>query len=140
MDAYQCGVTTPPDGRQPEKGRSKLSNSLFAVHGLSGNSKAGRRFRDVCKAALVELGVSEAELSELQRDQVRSLALLQLRLDDLQAEAFNGKASSDLDLAIVRVSNSIARARWMLGIGPRRRQDLGPTDLGQYLEGKRSAP
>jgi hypothetical protein len=35
---------------------------------------------------------------------------------------------------LLRVSGLILRLRWALGIGPRRRQDLTPSELAAYLE------
>jgi hypothetical protein len=131
MDAHQYGATAPTDEtltkRHPEKGRSRLSNSLFRLPGLNGNLRPGRRYRDVIKAAMADMGTTEDKLSESERETLRTLGLLTIRLDALQERA--GEDASELDeLGIVRLANTLARLRKHLGIGPRRRTTLTPAD------------
>jgi hypothetical protein len=87
------------------------------------------------RGLLADMGIDDAdELNESLREQIRSTAMLQLRLDQLQAKALGlaGEINTDLELAINRTANTLKR--WMLGIAPRRRQDLGPEDALAHAE------
>jgi hypothetical protein len=141
MDSHECSASGPADKPksrpQPAKGRSRLSNSIFRLPGLNGNSRAGRRHRDAIKAALADIGKAERELSETEREQVRTLGLLTLRLDALQERGLSGEVNNELELGIVRLTNSLARLRWQLGIGKRRRNTLAPEDPLDYARRKR---
>ncbi len=139
MDVFECGVITPADKprtkRQPEKGRSKLSNSLFHLRGLNGNSKEGRRYRDSIKATLADMGKAEAELTDSEKEALRTIGLLTLRLDSLHARIQSGEgAIVEADLALNRMVGTINRTRRNLGISISRREPRQPT-LAEVLEG-----
>jgi hypothetical protein len=110
------------------KARAKVSNDLFLLPGTDNRSVAARRYRDTIRAAIFDLGRPEAELSESEREQLRTLGLLTIRLDAMQERALSEAANNEVELGIVRLANTLARQRWQLGIGRRRRQDLTPSD------------
>jgi hypothetical protein len=98
---------------------------------VDGRSALARRYRTICRDVLEAMGVTETGLTGLQRDQVRELAQNQVELDDLQTKAFVEVGFTEkvtLTDSIKALTNTIARQRWQLGINPRRRQDLGPTE------------
>jgi hypothetical protein len=121
--------------------RAKISNSLYALpDGVDGRSAVARRFRDVVRETLKAVGIPETELNPVTRGQIRTVGLLQIRLKALQARALTGEIGTKSELAIVRLANSLARLRWVLGIGKRRRQELGTNDLDSYLASKVPTP
>jgi hypothetical protein len=121
--------------------RAKISNSLYALpDGVDGRSAVARRFRDVVRETLKAVGIPEAELNPVTREQIRTVGLLQIRLEALQARALTGEIGAKSELAIVRLANSLARLRWVLGIGRRRRQELGTNDLDSYIASKGPTP
>jgi hypothetical protein len=116
--------------------RARTTNDPFRLTNVDGRSAVARRFKDVVRQTIEALGVPAAELSPVTTEQVRAVGLLTIRLEALQERALTGEVSNEIELAIVRVTNSLARTRWQLGLGKRRRQDLGQTDLATYLAEK----
>jgi hypothetical protein len=119
------------------KARAKVSNDLFLLPGTDNRSVAARRYRDTIRAALADMGKPDAELTESEREQLRTLGLLTVRLDVMQERALSEAADNEVELGIVRLANTISRQRWQLGIGRRRRGDLGPADPLPYAGTKR---
>jgi hypothetical protein len=118
--------------------RAKISNSVFYLPNCDRRSSKARRYRSCVRDILAVMDVSEAELSGVERDQVRDLAQNQLQLDDLQAETFvENQLLEKVSLAnaIKSLTNTISRQRWQLGIGKRRRQKLTPEDALSYAQG-----
>ena len=113
--------------------KAKASNSIFAFPG-SGRSAAARRYRDVVGGLLKDLALAERDLSNALALQIRNAAMLVVQIEQGQAEAARGKPVDML--ALIRMQNSLARALWALGLGRRRRQDLGQPDLKSYLASK----
>src|SRR5690348_3765226 len=102
--------------------QARTTNDPFRLMHVDGRSSTARRFKDVVRQTIEALGVPLSELSPVIAEQVRVIGLLTIRLEALQARALAGEVSNELELAIVRVSNALARARWALGIGKRKRQ------------------
>jgi hypothetical protein len=120
-------------GRCSPTHQARQTNDPFRLTNVDGRSATARRFKDVVRQTIEALGVPTSELSPVTAEQVRAVGLLTIRLEALQARALAGEESNELELTIVRLMNSLARARWALGLAPRRRQDLGP-GLAQALE------
>jgi hypothetical protein len=114
------------------KARAKVSNDLFLLRGTDNRTAAARRYRDAIRAALADMGKSESDLSESEREQLRTLGLLTIRLDALQERALTEAADNATELGIVRLANSLARLRWSLGIGKRKRTTFTPEDALDY--------
>jgi hypothetical protein len=111
--------------------RAKISNDLFTLPGHDGRSATARRYRDVVRGMLLDLNVDQDDLSSTAKMQVRTAASLAVQIEQSQTQALNGK---DVDLFhLVRMQNSLARTLWMLGIGKRKRPDLGQNPL-DYAE------
>jgi hypothetical protein len=86
--------------------RAKISNSLYVLPEVDGRSAVARRYRAICGDVLQAMGVTESELTGL----------------------YVIKFASPEPTAIKFLTNTINRQRWNLGIGRRKRQDLGPTE------------
>jgi hypothetical protein len=113
--------------------RAKVSNNLYALPGFDGRSSIARRYRDVVRGLLADLGIGERELSEASKLQLRMAGLLQVRVERLQQRALSGEASFDLEFNLTRAQNGLARALRSLGLGHRRkRQTLSPEDPLTY--------
>jgi hypothetical protein len=141
MDIVECGVSDAPVKRktkkQPEKGRSKLSNSLFHLRGLNGNSKEGRRYRDSIKATLADMGKGEGDLTDSEKELLRNVGMMTLRLDALHARLQSGEgAVVEGDLALNRLVGTLNRTRRLLGAKVSHREPPKLT-LAEALEGKR---
>jgi hypothetical protein len=108
--------------------RSRASNGLHRLAGVSGKSAAGRRFRDLTEAFSADLGI----LSEHERLWVRTAATLTLRVETLQSRIACGEEVDDEQM--VRVLNAQQRALRSLDDIKRRRDDARakPT-LAGYL-------
>jgi hypothetical protein len=115
----------------PPKLKAKATNSIFAFPG-NGRTSAARRYRDLVVGWLGELGVTEDKLSDGAKLQLRTCAMLAVQLEQDQARALKGEEIDPLQ--IVRQANLINRLLWTLGLVPRKRADLGPTDPLHYAE------
>jgi len=97
---------------------------------LSGNSREGRRYRDSIKATLADMGKAEGELTDSEREQLRTIGLLTLRLDALHVHLQTGNgAIVEGDLALNRVVGSLNRLRRNLGISTSRKRCSTPDPL-----------
>jgi hypothetical protein len=115
--------------------RAKISNDLFALPGHDGRSALARRYRDLVRGILDDMGLAPGDPPPPStRETIRTLALLQLRLDKMQARSLARDVGSKTELSIVRTTNTITRLRWALGIGRRKRQDLGPIDYAETFK------
>jgi hypothetical protein len=116
--------------------RSKLSNNLFHLPGFHGKSEVGRRYRDLVRGFLADMGLDEAaDLADTLKLQIRNTAMLALNAERLQARAAQGEAV-DL-LALIRMQNSLARAlnnMWALSVGKRKGQTFTPDDALDYAK------
>jgi hypothetical protein len=64
-----------PDYRRPVA-KAKTSNSIYLLPGVDGRSAIARRFRDLIRGWLDELALTERDLTNTQRLQLRHTALL----------------------------------------------------------------
>ena len=108
--------------RPSSKHRSKIDNDLFATPGLDGRCRAARRFKDILRGFVAELG-GQAILDPATRLQVRNAALLAVKVEFLQQEAL----TCDVDqLALVRQANNLRRMLRDLGISCSRQRSSTP--------------
>jgi hypothetical protein len=59
---------------------AKTSNSIFLLPCVDGHSPTARRFRDLIRGWLDDLGLAERDLTNTQRLQLKHAALLAVRL------------------------------------------------------------
>jgi hypothetical protein len=86
-------------------------------------TRAWRRRCELIQLYTEQLGhEAQAKLSEIER--VAELAVV---AEGWRTKALAGESVDVIDLA--RIENTVARALWALGIGRRKRQDLGPAPL-----------
>src|SRR5262245_39705305 len=130
MDAVS-DLVGEPTYRHPYA-RARASNDLLALPGVDGRSSQARRYRDLVLGFLKALGLSaKDDIDDVLRELIRSTATFQLQLDDLNARQL-AEPKADLAQAIKALANTINRQRWMLGLGRRKRPDLGH-DLKNYI-------
>jgi hypothetical protein len=107
----------------PPKLKAKASNSIFSFPG-NGRSAGARRFRDLLVGMLRDLGLTESQLADSLKMQLRSAALTAVQIEGLQARAMKGEA---IDVwSLVRQQNLLNRMLWQIGLGRRRRTTLTP--------------
>lgn len=111
--------------------RSRASNTLHRLEGVSGKSSAGRRFRDLVESFVANLG--PAALTESEKAQVRTAAALTLRVEALQAQIGAGHQVDDEQM--IRLVNSQGRALKGLERMARRKQ-AAKHPLADYLASK----
>jgi hypothetical protein len=110
---------------------AKISNDLFTLPGHDGRSATARRYRDVVRGMLRDLGRDQHELPNAAKLQVRIAASTAVQIEHAQAHALHGQPVDQFNL--IRMQNTLSRMLWALGLGKRRRQDLGQPDLAGYL-------
>jgi hypothetical protein len=108
---------------------------------LSGYAEHTRRFTNIDKrtrawrrrAELIALFSKQlgAEMTEPQRLDIERLSDLVLIAETKRAAMLKGEPVNIAELT--KLENSISRLKWSLGLGRRKRQDLGP-GLAQALE------
>jgi hypothetical protein len=123
-------VATKPTYRHPYA-RARYSNDLLVLPGCDGRSARARRYRDIVRGLLEDLGVTEADLTATQRVQVRRAATLAVDIEQ-------GEGTLPRDEPI-RMEGHLERKLWALGLSRRKRPDLGP-DLTRYLREVKGKP
>jgi hypothetical protein len=117
MAARPAKVTSP-------KLKTKAGNDWLALDGVDNRSGFARRFKDVAEGLVRDLELTEADLSDSLKLQIRTAAQHVANIERLQAAIAAGRPADTL--ALVRMQNALARALWSLGLG--KRKDLGPTE------------
>ena len=114
------------------KGRSRVSNgSALFLDGVDGRSALARRYRDIIKQLVSDLG---GDPSEAQSLIVRRASTLAVWCEQAEAEMAEGK---DLDIGeFTTTTNALRRLLADIGL-ERRSRDITP-DLSRYIEGKAS--
>jgi hypothetical protein len=108
--------------------------SSFISYPGNGNTPAARRFRDLLKGFVSDMGLTEKELTPTQKMQLRHAALIAVQIETLQAKLANGEhLGSKPTRNQIALQNSLDRKLWCLGIGKRRRQDF-EVDALDYAE------
>jgi hypothetical protein len=121
-----------------KKLRTRAGNDWLTLDGVDKRSSYHRRFVDVALGLVRDLALADADLTAALKLKIRSAALTVCNIELLQAKLARNE-QIDL-LALTRMQNTLDRKLWGVGIGPRRRQDLGPEDaLAQHLA-KKAAP
>jgi len=103
MEAFLYAETTPIESRS-SKARSRVDNNPFVVVGLDGRSAEARRFKDILRSILGDLG---PDLPETVKLRARNVALASLRLEAMQQQAIAGVEVDGLEL--VRQTNLVHR-------------------------------
>jgi hypothetical protein len=98
--------------------RAKISNDLYRLDGFDGRSSVARRYRDVVRGLLADMGADEDQLTATAKVQVRTPGLLAIQVERLQHRALSGETIDGLDLT--RKQNTLNRLLWALGIGRRK--------------------
>jgi hypothetical protein len=113
--------------------RSKITNGVNRLPGIDGRNTWGRRFRDLIKCHLSDLG-GESEASEAEKSLIRRAATLSVELELLEVRfaTANGQASMrDIDLYI-RAAGCLRRVLETIGL-KRRAKDITPS-IDAYLD------
>jgi hypothetical protein len=98
---------------RPSRLRSAVTNNPFALSGVDGRSRTGRRYRDIVDGIIAEHGFGDL-------NRVRELAALMMARETAQVQAVGGDAAAQENL--VRLANTIARAEKELRARARKRQ------------------
>jgi len=119
-----------PVESRSSKVRSRIDNDIFATPGLDGRSAEARRFKDILRGLIAELG-GEQKLATTARLQVRNTALQAVRVEALQQQAMICDVDS---LELTRQVNTLARMLRTLGL---RKSETRQPSLAEVLEGKK---
>jgi hypothetical protein len=85
---------------KPE-GRSRTTNGAQLLIGIDGRSAQARRFRDILRGY-------QREFESASDDELRSVAMLALRLEEMQAQLVRGERVDDVVMArMARVHHEI---------------------------------
>ena len=109
-----------------KKLRTRAGNDWLTLDGVDKRSSYHRRFVDVALGLVRDLALADADLTAALKLKIRSAALTVCNIELLQAKLARNE-QVDL-LALTRMQNTLDRKLWGLGIGPRRRPDLGQTE------------
>jgi hypothetical protein len=118
--------------------RSRESNQIFRWPGEDQRSTEARRYRDVIKGLLADMGVEANNLSDTVKTQVKNCALLSLQVDQLYRQVHrSGKpASRKVADLLVRQQALLLRLHISLGVTPtHHRQEGSPMSLYDYMNG-----
>jgi hypothetical protein len=121
-----AGHPTPP-AYSGKSYKSKITNGVNRLPGIDGRNTWGRRFRDLIKLHLSDLG-GESEASEAEKSLIRRVATLAVELELLEvrfATANTGAGVRDLDMYI-RATGCLRRTLETLGLR-RRAKDITPS-------------
>jgi hypothetical protein len=119
--------------RIPAKHKTRAGNNWLKIDGVDSRTAFARRFRDVAVGLLRDLGITEAQLSDTQKIQVRNAALLTAEIEQMHAKILKGDGSPFEIEMLIRQQGLLNRLHWGLGLAPRKRQDIGPNPLA-YAE------
>jgi hypothetical protein len=100
-EASTSVLERPSTGLRSASQCSRLTNDPFALRNVSGRSAEGRRWRDL-------VGSYRAQFPQATADEVRALAALRLKLEQMQ-EAVVAMAGDVDPEALGRLSNIVAR-------------------------------
>jgi hypothetical protein len=111
--------------------RSRLTNGRRLLDGVDGRSPWVRRYKDIIRMHLVDLG-GEDNASAAERSIIRRCAALTVELERLEVRfALANEASpDDLDL-YQRTANSLRRLLEAVGL-QRRSRDVTPPSIEEY--------
>lgn len=144
--SFQALIGSMPRSREPlmpdhrtittrsKTNRSRVTNGSVLVQGVDGRTRAGRRMHDVIAALTIDLG---GDLAEAERLQVRSIAALTVRSEQLAADLLNGRQVDSEQLT--RCANSAARLLAALRRGRQRKSAKPAPSLSDYIAAKRQA-
>jgi len=115
--------------------RSKTDNDLFNLPaGIDGRSSTARRFKDVLRGFVAELG-GQDKLDATRRLQVRNAAMLAVKVEQLTEASLTCNVDQ---LALVRQTNNLRRMLRDLGIAVSRPRRAAPDPLS-YARKRRKA-
>lgn len=109
--------------------RSAVTNGTQMLQGIDGRSPEARRYRDLCREYIAELG-GDQSVTEARRALVRQAAGVAVAAEQMQAKIVRGE---DIDAEqLVRLSNLQSRLLRQLGIGGSK-PAAKPKSLADYL-------
>jgi hypothetical protein len=118
--------------------RSRESNQIFRWPGDDQRTTEARRYRDIVRGLLADMGVEAGDLSDTTKTQVRNCALLTIQVDQLYAKVYGDRKPASRKVAdlLVRQQALLLRLHISLGVTPThpRQEDL-PTSLADYMNG-----
>jgi hypothetical protein len=111
--------------------RTAIGNGSAVLDGVDGRTLVARRFREIGAAIAIDLG-GESELTEAQKQLVRSVAGLVALRERLDVQAAKGEPIDSGEYC--RISNSLRRCLATIGLH-RVPKNVGPT-LSEVLRGR----
>jgi hypothetical protein len=127
--APELGVRTAAS-RQPQKGRSRISNHRDLLPEIAdGRTSAARRFRDLVRSYIADMGGLD-RCSEIKLGLLRRLAATTVQAELLEARMVNGE---QIDIGqLCTLASTTVRIASRLGL-ERRAKPVTPT-VKDYLE------
>jgi hypothetical protein len=129
-EAYRLSRPKPGDTRYSSHAR--LTNHRDLLPGLDGRSQGARRYRDILKSLLEELGGAENVTSEAKLGFVRSLAATTVLLEAVSARAVAGEPVDPL--VFCTLTSTTIRLQHRLGLTSKREVKDSKPGLSDYLE------
>ena len=119
--------------RTSKEQMSKISTGRKMVRGLDGRSSEARRYRDLCKALVADLG---REPSGIEMTLIKQCAVALVASEALHARAITGQATAPELRELGRLANAAMRATIALGL-QRKGSIRHGLDLDQYLDDRK---